>query len=173
MPEEKSEVRDFHFRPALLCWSSARLPGLIVYAAVETQQGHLLSVTGSLLLKSSSRWNPGSVAQLQQKVLTFKSSRSHVAALWLGLINWCHRKRIASLSTACPSFLRSHHRLEIEFWHWHNRTHLHPPCSHTCACIHIECPCRSPTSSNAWDSNFETFRRPNRFEQHTITPSIN
>lgn len=29
VPEESSEFRDFHWKPALLCWSSARLLGLI------------------------------------------------------------------------------------------------------------------------------------------------
>lgn len=84
----------------LLC--SARLLGLnFLCCGRGAQQGHLLSVTGSLLLKRSScleHMKPRHSASQQQKVLTFKWERSNAVALWPSLINWCHRKWIVSLS---------------------------------------------------------------------------
>lgn len=57
----------------------------IFYAVVETQQGHLLSVTSSYLLKSSScfeHMKPRLSASAQHTVMTFKWARSNEAALW-------------------------------------------------------------------------------------------
>lgn len=122
----------------------------IFYAAVETQQGHLLCVTSSLLLKSSSCWNWGSEPQLQQRAMTFKWARSKVAAPWPGLIGWCHRKWIVSLSRVTTTD-QQHVCLSsdvITGWRQSFGTDTitlicAPRARTTCAWIHTERLCRS------------------------------
>lgn len=101
------------------CWTS------IFYAVFEPQQGHLLSVTSSLLLKRSScfeHMKPRHSASQQQKVMTFKWGRSNVAALWFDLINWCHRKWIVSLSRVTATVQQHVHLSSDVISGWRQRS---------------------------------------------------
>lgn len=80
-PEESSEFRDFHWKPAQLCWSSARLLGLnFLCCGWNTTRAFIVrdqltsSKETAVVL---STWNRSTAPQPQQKLMTFKWARSN------------------------------------------------------------------------------------------------
>lgn len=99
VPGEKSEFSHFHFRPAWLCWSSARSLGLnFLCCGRDTTRTFIVhdelpsSEEQQLFWAHETR---GSVPRPHSQVMTFKWGSS---ALWPSLISCCHRKWIVFLS---------------------------------------------------------------------------
>lgn len=150
-PEEKSEVRDFHFRLALLRWSSARFQGLS-FQCYGWDTTRTFIVCGQLMSSEEQQLFRADEVEAQWLSCSTQRPLNEQGQMWLlfGRLDYLMSQEVNSIliedhhysPRACPYFLWCHQGLETEFWHRHNHTHL---CTCTCtysnrASFHIHPP---------------------------------